>query len=302
MTSDNASTVGRIHARRDVAAEFEAALERLKSRRREDTRPDHSGRQYTSALTPEQALTTFAERQRAYSLSIEHGLARLETLMAGDEAPVQRHGIEPWPELDESLIDYAFPRSKRMFDLAVAIAALVFLAPLMLLLVVAIRLDSRGPALFGQRRLGQNGRSIRLLKFRTMRTEATQHDVYLQSASNAGLFKITGDDPVTRVGRFLRRTSLDELPQLLNVVRGDLSLVGPRPFLDFEVVAHESSRDRLRLRPGITGVWQISDFGNASFEDMVRLDYLYAARSSLLFDLKILLKTVVVVWRGRPTY
>jgi len=184
---------------------------------------------------------------------------------------------------------------KRTFDLAGATFALVVLAPLMTAIAVAIRLDSGGPVLFRQTRVGRDGEHFRICKFRTMCSdaEARKHDLLALNEVDGGLFKIADDPRVTRVGKLLRRTSLDELPQLFNVVRGDMSLVGPRPLVvdeDEQITGWD--RRRLQLTPGMTGHWQILGSARVPLPEMLKIDYLYVAGWSLWTDLKILLRTV----------
>jgi len=184
---------------------------------------------------------------------------------------------------------------KRGFDLAGAITALVALGPLMLMIAAAIRLDSRGPILFRQTRVGRDGKHFRICKFRTMVSDAEQRKEELRSANEAqgGLFKMENDPRITRVGRFLRKTSLDELPQLLNVLAGNMSLVGPRPLVvDEDDQIKGWDRRRLQLTPGMTGPWQILGSSRVPLPEMVKIDYLYVAGWSLWEDLKILLRTV----------
>jgi exopolysaccharide biosynthesis polyprenyl glycosylphosphotransferase len=184
---------------------------------------------------------------------------------------------------------------KRLFDLAGAGAGLLAAAPLLAIIAVAIKLDSRGPVLFRQTRVGRDGRHFRICKFRTMGTDAEQRKEELRTANEAqgGLFKIEEDPRVTRVGRLLRKTSLDELPQLLNVVSGDMSLVGPRPLVvDEDEQIKGWDRRRLQLTPGMTGPWQILGSSRVPLAEMVKLDYLYVAGWSLWEDLKIMLRTL----------
>jgi exopolysaccharide biosynthesis polyprenyl glycosylphosphotransferase len=201
---------------------------------------------------------------------------------------------------------------KRAFDLTVAAAALVLLAPLWLLIAALIKLDSRGPVLYAQERVGMDGRIFLFLKFRTMRAGAddTEHREYQRRYiqgrpdTNMGdslrpVYKLHTDPRITRVGRALRRTSLDELPQLLNVLRGDMSVVGPRPPIPYEVEAYELwHRKRLDMKPGMTGLWQVSGRNRLSFDEMVRLDLFYIENWSLRLDLKIMLRTLPVLLRG----
>lgn len=183
---------------------------------------------------------------------------------------------------------------KRAIDIVGATAALALLAPWGLLLAIAIRLDSAGPVLFFQQRIGRDGRMFTMIKFRSMVDGAEAQRQALQRFNESeGTFKMTGDPRVTRVGRLLRRTSLDELPQLVNVLRGDMSLVGPRPLVPGEDRLVEGwHRERLHLVPGMTGPWQVLGPRRPPLSEMVKIDYLYAANWSLWTDLKILLRTV----------
>ena len=188
--------------------------------------------------------------------------------------------------------------AKRAFDIAGAGLALVVLSPVLLIAAIAIRLDSKGPIFFSQVRVGRDAKPFRVLKLRTMVVDAEKQLAALrdQNEADGPLFKIKHDPRVTRVGRILRKTSIDELPQLLNVVRGDMSLVGPRPALPHETEAWDSLLiQRLRVKPGITGMWQVQGRSEASFEDYTRLDLYYVDNWSLTTDLAILVKTVPVV-------
>ncbi|MFS8586754.1 MAG: sugar transferase, partial [Acidimicrobiia bacterium] len=177
---------------------------------------------------------------------------------------------------------------------------LVLLAPVFAVVAVAVKLSSPGPVLYRQERVGQYGRTFEFLKFRTMVTEADAQLAQLAAANESDglLFKIREDPRVTRVGRFLRRTSLDELPQLWNVLRGDMSLVGPRPLpVDAEEFEGDARR-RLRVRPGITGLWQVSGRSELGWEETVALDMYYVDHWSLAMDLAILARTPLAVLRG----
>ncbi len=181
--------------------------------------------------------------------------------------------------------------TKRAFDLAVAGGALVVLSPLLLAAALAIKLEDGGPVLFTQRRLGRGNRFFPIFKLRTMRAEAGDADGNRSTAR--------ADERVTRIGRFLRATSIDELPQLINVVRGEMSLVGPRPLIleeDLHVV--DWRRQRLNLKPGITGLWQVLGRDDIPFEEMVKLDYLYVTTWSLMNDLKLVMRTIPVLFRA----
>ena len=191
------------------------------------------------------------------------------------------------------------PMAKRAFDLSIAAATLLVTAPLFIVAAVTIKLDSRGPVFFRQERVGENGKRFRCLKFRTMVAEAERFRADLEALNEAGsgFFKISDDWRVTRVGRFLRKSSIDELPQLLNVIRGEMSLVGPRPLPASDVIAHWGPfmEQRLLARPGITGLWQVSGRSGANPADYERLDLYYVDNWSLIIDVTILLRTIPAV-------
>jgi lipopolysaccharide/colanic/teichoic acid biosynthesis glycosyltransferase len=199
---------------------------------------------------------------------------------------------------------------KRVLDVAGALIGLILFGPIMLLIALLIRLDSRGPSLFWQVRRGRGGRPFWFLKFRTMIANAERLLSDLESQNESGngvLFNIRRDPRVTRFGRFLRRTSLDELPQLLNVLWGDMSLVGPRPLQlrdsdRLEQIRPEGFSRRLTVRPGITGAWQVGGRSETDCLQMLRLDLDYVNQWSLKRDLGILRKTIAVVLRGHGAY
>ncbi|HEY6189723.1 MAG TPA: sugar transferase [Pyrinomonadaceae bacterium] len=205
---------------------------------------------------------------------------------------------------------------KRLSDLIIASVALTILSPVWLVIALLIKLDSKGPVFYKQERVGMDGRIFLFYKFRSMRmgSDDTPHREYQQRyisgspEANLGdqeqpVYKLVTDSRVTRVGRVLRRLSLDELPQLLNVLRGDMSVVGPRPPIPYEVEAYDLwHRKRLDMKPGLTGLWQVSGRNRLSFEEMVRLDLYYIENWSLLLDLKIILRTLPVMLRGDDAY
>jgi exopolysaccharide biosynthesis polyprenyl glycosylphosphotransferase len=190
---------------------------------------------------------------------------------------------------------------KRAFDLVGAGLIVLVLLPLFAAIGLAIKLDSRGPVFFRQRRVGRDGRNFNMVKFRSMVSDAEKHKAALAPLNEAvGLFKIADDPRVTRVGRWLRRTSLDELPQLINVLRGEMSLVGPRPLVPEEDRRVQGwSRRRLHLTPGMTGQWQVLGGSRIPLDEMVAIDYLYIANWSLWSDVKILLRTLLYVVGGK---
>lgn len=194
---------------------------------------------------------------------------------------------------------------KRVADLALTTLALVALSPVLLAVIVAIKLDSAGPIFYRQLRVGKDGQHFLMLKFRSMCVDADQKLEALRSKNEATgpLFKMREDPRVTRVGRFIRRWSLDELPQLFNVIRGEMSLVGPRPPLPAEVEQYEDwQHGRLRAVPGLTGLWQVSGRSEVPFHDMVRLDLHYIRNWSLGLDFEIMLRTIPAVFTNRGAY
>jgi len=194
---------------------------------------------------------------------------------------------------------------KRTFDLTVSVIVLVAGLPLWLLTAAAVTLTSPGPVLYRDRRIGLGEREFDMLKFRTMYADAAEHQAYLERENEASgpLFKMRRDPRVTPVGGLLRRFSLDEVPQLFNVLRGEMSLVGPRPLpLRDYAQLEDWHRKRYNVLPGVTGLWQISGRSNLSFDDLVRLDFYYLENWSLWMDISILVKTIPAVLKGRGAY
>jgi len=235
-------------------------------------------------------------------LSIHHH----ETLMASQPRALNGGDLR--------MMELTFPAAragqdvvKRAFDALAAAVLLVLLAPVLLLIAVLIKLDSPGPGLFAQERVGQAGRVFRMLKFRTMRDGADTEKETLAHLNHTGdprLFKIPNDPRVTRIGGRLRAWSLDELPQLVNVLKGDMSLVGPRPFFERDLAAYDDHQFiRLAVKPGITGLWQVQGRSSiVDFEEVVRLDRRYVENWSLWLDLRILLATIPAVLRRTGAY
>lgn len=204
--------------------------------------------------------------------------------------------------------------AKRAFDVVLGLVALIVGAPLMLLIAILIKLDSPGPVLFVQTRLGKDGQPFTFYKFRSMYVNSGSevHQQYVRSFIRAGLnggsahsngraaFKLQHDPRVTRVGRVLRKTSLDELPQIFNILKGEMSFVGPRPALPYEVLDYQEwHRGRLAAVPGLTGLWQVRGRSRVPFDEMVRMDLEYIENQSLWLDLKIIILTVPAVITGR---
>jgi lipopolysaccharide/colanic/teichoic acid biosynthesis glycosyltransferase len=201
---------------------------------------------------------------------------------------------------------WCLSRGKRALDIVSALTLLALLSPILILVAVAIKLDSRGPVFYRQLRTGLNGRRFRMYKFRTMRKDADQLKESLRALNAHGPgsidFKIKNDPRVTRVGRILRRLSVDEFPNLLSVLRGDMSLVGPRPTsFDVDVYA-DWHLARLAVPSGITGLWQISGRADVDFDERVKLDCRYIREQSLWLDLKIIAMTPFRVFSGRGAY
>jgi exopolysaccharide biosynthesis polyprenyl glycosylphosphotransferase len=194
---------------------------------------------------------------------------------------------------------------KRAMDLLISMVGLIVFAPVFAIIAMLIKLDSRGPVFFRQVRMGQGDKTFRIFKFRTMTAdaEARKHEVahlnkHLRNGRDPRMFKINGDPRVTRIGRCLRRYSLDEFPQLINVARGEMSLVGPRPLiLDEDQYVDTWGRDRLHLKPGCTGVWQVLGRSDIPFDEMLRLDYLYVTGWSVWRDLQLIGRTAAVLFR-----
>jgi exopolysaccharide biosynthesis polyprenyl glycosylphosphotransferase len=198
-----------------------------------------------------------------------------------------------------------FPKiAKRALDIVVGSIMLLLAVPVLAVAALAIKLDSRGPVFYRQRRLGAHGAEFTILKLRTMHTDAEQlRDLELNEQDGGGvLFKVRRDPRVTRVGRYVRQFSLDELPQLVHVINGDMSLVGPRPFATQDSTYTGQARRRLLVRPGLTGLWQVSGRSDLSWEDAVRLDLYYVENWSLGLDLSILARTILAVLRRRGAY
>lgn len=196
---------------------------------------------------------------------------------------------------------WLYSMSKRAIDLVCSLLGLILSFPLFLFIVLLIKYDSPGPILFRQKRCGRGGKEFWMIKFRTMVTDAEkkQKDLLAQNNVDGPVFKIYNDPRVTRVGRFLRKTSLDELPQLINVLKGEMSLVGPRPLMMREMKYSPAWRDiRLRVKPGVTGLWQLRGRSRPGFHEWIRQDIEYVKKQSFFLDVQILLKTAWVVFKG----
>ncbi len=198
-----------------------------------------------------------------------------------------------------------YRKRKRLLDLFGSLFLIVVFAPLMLAIAALVKLTSRGPVFYSAKRVGRMGREFDFYKFRSMYVDANERlqEVMPENEKDGPIFKLKNDPRITRVGRVLRHTSMDELPQLFNVFRGDMSLVGPRPPLPNEVEKYdEYAMERLSVRPGMTCYWQIMGRSNLSFEEWMKLDHKYLEDMSVVTDLKILLKTPIAVLKGDGAY
>lgn len=218
-------------------------------------------------------------------------LRRISAIRRSLAAPTPKSRIPLWIR--------RIPRWKRSLDIVAAAGALLMLLPVMLVVAALVRLSSRGPVVFRQKRAGLGGKPFTIFKFRTMRagaSELTNDELRAYNEQDGPVFKMKDDPRLTPVGKFLRRTSLDELPQLWNVLRGEMSLVGPRPLEWSESMACDAwQRRRLEVTPGITCIWQVSGRSNLSFAEWVRMDLEYVRRRSLVLDLWILIRTIPAV-------
>jgi exopolysaccharide biosynthesis polyprenyl glycosylphosphotransferase len=231
---------------------------------------------------------------------------RLFEFLDGVRALDQVGGL-PLLSIGSPILTSASMAAKRALDLLGSAFLIALFSPVMIAIAVAIKVESRGPVFFRQRRAGRGNSSFQLIKFRSMYVDAEQRKAELAALNEAGdgvMFKIRRDPRVTRVGQFLRRSSLDELPQLFNVLKGEMSLVGPRPLIFPETAALDEDWHlrRLELRPGLTGPWQVYGRSQSPFQEMVRFDYQYVAGWSLARDIEILLATLPAVVSGRGAY
>ncbi len=250
----------------------------------------------------------FEETHRIVGLLGERGICARVGLMdpnAGEQATIERLGRVPLLSFDPTRVSEVGLFGKRCVDLIVAIPLALLLLPVIALVAVTIRVSSHGDVLFRQARVGLRGRRFTLLKFRTMRSgaENDKRELEHRNEMTGPVFKLRNDPRVTRFGRFLRRFSLDELPQLWNVIKGDMSLVGPRPPTPDEVERYKPwQRRRLSMRPGLTCLWQVGGRSEIDFDRWVALDLEYIDNWSPWLDVKILLKTVPAVFSGRGAF
>jgi lipopolysaccharide/colanic/teichoic acid biosynthesis glycosyltransferase len=203
-------------------------------------------------------------------------------------------------ETQKKTSSFYFP-IKRLIDIWVSMSGLILFSPLLLMIALAIKIGSKGPILYWQERVGQEGRTFAFYKFRTMflETDRESHNRYLNYIRYHGpVFKRESDPRITPVGKILRKTAMDELPQLLNVLKGDMSLVGPRPPIPWELERYEEWHlKRLSAKPGITGLWQVSGRETTTFDEMVKIDIEYIENRSISLDLKIIFNTICEVFK-----
>lgn len=188
---------------------------------------------------------------------------------------------------------------KRVIDIFCSVLALIALSPLLLITTIVIIIDDFGTPFYKQIRIGKDGKAFMIYKFRSMRLDADEHrkELLEQNNSNGATFKMKHDPRITRVGSFIRKTSIDELPQLINILKGDMSVIGPRPFIPEEQAL--LPKDRLLVKPGLSCYWQISGKNKLSVEEQIELDRQYIAERSFLTDIKIIIKTALLVFKGK---
>lgn len=188
---------------------------------------------------------------------------------------------------------------KRALDIFASLVGLILLSPVLIVTYIAIRLESEGKAIFSQKRVGINGDEFKMYKFRSMvkDAEAVKEKLKSKNEMSGPMFKMKNDPRITKIGKFIRKTSIDELPQLFNILKGEMSLVGPRPSLPKEVISFEPwMKERLNVKPGLTCYWQVAGRNNIDFEDWMKLDIKYVEERSFLLDLKLIVKTFFVLF------
>lgn len=250
------------------------------------------------------ALMTLLDRADAANLTVKLASPRLDVLIHAGRIEADRFQDRPWIHFSPTADFEAGQRLRRIGSCLLAAVLLAAAAPLFLVIAAAIRLTSRGPVLFIQTRVGRHGQVFRMFKFRTMRAEASPSDPPAGAVPGAGPFKLRRDPRVTPLGRLLRSSSLDELPQLVNVLRGEMNLVGPRPLPveDDRLYTASWHRDRHKGVPGMTGLWQVSGRSDLTFEQMCLLDLYYLHNASLSLDARILFRTVVTLLFAKGAY
>ncbi len=261
----------------------------------------------TVAVTSSPEITADVLKRLAWDLEgsgVDLVVAPMVTDVAGPRISIRPVAGLPLLYVDEPVFSGPSRVVKRGIDLLGSGVGLLLLSPVLLAIALWIRATSSGPALFRQTRIGRDGEEFQVVKFRTMYqdAEARKAELVEENETDGLLFKITDDPRITRPGKLLRRASIDELPQLINVFKGDMSLVGPRPLPVDDSDFQGHVRRRLLVRPGITGLWQVSGRSDISWDEAVRLDLYYVENWSLALDLTILMRTVLAVWRGEGAY
>lgn len=206
---------------------------------------------------------------------------------------------------DEIEKHYFYRLTKRLFDILASFTGLVVLSPVFLIVAVAIKADDGGPVFYNQERVGKGGKHFKMYKFRSMRVNADQelNDLIHQNEVDGAMFKIKNDPRITRVGKFIRKTSIDEFPQLLNVLLGQMSIVGPRPPLPREIKLYTNyDRQRLFVRPGCTGLWQVTVRNSVGFHEMVNIDLEYIQKRGFWLDVKIIFRTIGIIFAPNSAY
>jgi exopolysaccharide biosynthesis polyprenyl glycosylphosphotransferase len=289
ITSETVPGLRRLGSREELPAVLEAV------------RPDEVI--LSEANVSERTVLEVVEHAHRQGIKVRLAPATTELLVQRGEY-VPGHGV-PLFELRPPVLTATQWALKRTFDVVVSLLVGLLLLPIWLLVALAVKLDSRGPVFHFDRRIGVGEKEFGMLKFRTMVADAAALQPALEDANEAegALFKIRDDPRVTRVGRVLRRLSIDEIPQIVNVFKGEMSLVGPRPLpLRDYALLEDWHRARYAVLPGMTGLWQISGRSGLSFDDLVRLDFTYLENWSIWLDVTIIVRTVPAVLRGKGAY
>jgi exopolysaccharide biosynthesis polyprenyl glycosylphosphotransferase len=237
--------------------------------------------------------------------SIDLVVAPAVTEIAGPRLKVSNVEGLPLLHLDQPVFSGSAKAAKRLLDLFLSTVGLILISPFLIVIALIIKSHDRGTVLYSQKRVGQNNKEFNVYKFRTMYegSHEKRDEVMAQTNKDLRLAKSPNDPRITKPGAFLRRWSIDEIPQIINVFKGEMSLVGPRPPLSVEVNMYEKSeRRRLLVKPGLTGLWQVSGRSELDWEDAVRLDLYYVENWSLTLDILILIRTAAAVWRGEGAY
>jgi exopolysaccharide biosynthesis polyprenyl glycosylphosphotransferase len=237
--------------------------------------------------------------------SIDLVVAPAVTEIAGPRLKVSNVDGLPLLHLDQPVFSGSAKAAKRLLDLFLSTVGLIFISPFLIVIAFIIKSHDRGTVLYSQKRVGQNNKEFNVYKFRTMYegSHEKRDEVMAQTNKDLRLAKSPNDPRITKPGAFLRRWSIDEIPQIINVFKGEMSLVGPRPPLAIEVNMYEKSeKRRLLVKPGLTGLWQVSGRSELDWEDAVRLDLYYVENWSLTLDVLILIRTAAAVWRGEGAY